>query len=55
MSMRSLQLIRATFDIGLHCFDGIFENFENMKLSGFFSNFRGLNDESYQLFEATFE
>ena len=28
---------------------------KNMKLSGFFSNFRGLNYPSYQLFEATFQ
>ena len=28
---------------------------KNMKLSGFFSNLRGLNYPSYQLFEATFQ
>ena len=28
---------------------------KNMKFSGFFSNFRGLNYPSYQLFEATFQ
>ena len=28
---------------------------KNMKLSGFFSNFRGLNYSSYKLFEATFQ
>ena len=27
---------------------------KNIKLSGFFSNYRGLNYSSYQLFEATF-
>ena len=27
---------------------------KNIKLSGFFSDFRGLNYSSYQLFEATF-
>ena len=28
---------------------------KNMKLSGFFSDLRGLNYQSYQLFEATFQ
>ena len=33
----------------------IAKKYENMKLSGFFSNLRGLNYPSYQLFEATFK
>ena len=30
------------------------KKYENMKLSGFFNDLRGLNYPSYQLFEATF-
>ena len=33
----------------------IAEKYENMKLSGFFSDLRGPNYQSYQLFEATFQ
>ena len=32
----------------------IAKQYKNMKLSGFFSNFWGLNYPSYQRFEATF-
>ena len=33
----------------------IAKKYKNMKLSGFFSNLWGLNYQSYQLFEATFQ
>ena len=33
----------------------IAKKYENMKLSGFFSNLLGLNYPTYQLFEATFQ
>ena len=33
----------------------IAKKYKNMKLSGFFSDLWGLNYQSYQLFEATFQ
>ena len=33
----------------------LWKSTKNMKLSGLFSNFRGLNYPSYQIFEATFQ
>ena len=35
--------------------NNISKKYQNMKLSGFFNDLRGLNYQSYQLFEATFQ